>query len=161
SLNNRGSVLRSLGRLREAEEQTRAALRGFREVGNRRSEGAALNNLGLVAFLAGDPARAREWSLQSLAVYGALRFAEGQLDALQALAAVEQAQGRPDAALLLQSVTDRERDRLGTATLSTEEVALRRAVLDACVEALGEERRAGVLARARQTGLDAVVAELL
>jgi predicted ATPase/DNA-binding SARP family transcriptional activator len=160
SLNNRGTVLRCLGRLAEAEEATRAALRGFRETGNRRSEGAALNNLGMVARLAGDLVRAREWSLESLAVYRSLRFAEGQLDALRLLAALEQAAGRPASGLLLQSVADREADRLGTAALTREEAGLREAVLRACAEALGESERAGVLARARRTGLDAVVAEL-
>jgi tetratricopeptide (TPR) repeat protein len=161
SLNNLGTVLRCLGRLRESEEATRAALRGFRELGNRRSEGAALYNLGLVRMLAGDLAQAREWSLQSLAVYRSLRFAEGQLDAVGVLAALEESVGRPEAALLLQSVADLERERLGVAALSREEATIRGRVLRATGQALGGPRRDEVLARARRTGLDAVVAELL
>jgi len=160
SLNNRGTVLRCLGRLAESEEATLAALRGFREAGNRRSEGAALNNLALVALRSGDLARAWEWSLESLALYRALRFAEGQLDAIRVLAAVEVARGRAADGLLLHSVADRERDRLGTAALTVEEAALRESVLGAAGEALGEGR-SDVLARADRTGLDAVIAELL
>ncbi|HEY7201693.1 MAG TPA: tetratricopeptide repeat protein, partial [Candidatus Dormibacteraeota bacterium] len=161
SRNNRGTVLRCLGRLAEAEEAMRAALRGFREAGNRRSEGAALNNLGMVAMLAGDHARAREWTLASLAVYRELRFAEGQLDVLRIMALLEQAAGRAEDALLLQSVADRERERLGTAALSREEAALRESVVRAARGALGGRGEAAALARARRTGLDAVVAELL
>jgi tetratricopeptide (TPR) repeat protein len=161
SLNNRGTVLRCLGRLAESDAAIREALRRFRELGNRRSEGAALNNLGLAALASGDPDRAREWGLESLAVYGELRFAEGQLDVLRLLAAVEQARGRAAGALLLQAVEDRERDRLGTAALGREEADLREAILHAAREALGERRAAEVLAEARRTGLDAVVAEHL
>jgi hypothetical protein len=140
---------------------TRAALRGFRETGNRRGEGAALNNLAMNALLAGDPDRAREWARQSLGVHSELRFAEGQLDVLRLFAAVEQADGRPAGALLLQLVEDRERDRLGTAALSREESGIRETVLAAARGELGQRGEAEVRARAERTGLDAVVAELL
>src|SRR3981081_3271938 len=54
-----GAGPRALARVEEARDTPGSALAGCRETGNRRTEGAALNNLGILAFLTGDPAAAR------------------------------------------------------------------------------------------------------
>jgi len=161
SLNNLGTVLRCLGRLGEAGEVLLAALAGARETGHRRNEGAALNNLALVALRSGDLARSRRLALESLATYREIHLGEGEMDALVTVAALEVAEGRPEPALLLLSVVERERGRLGVATPSLDEAHEHEAALTAAAAALDEPRRAAVLAEARQTGLDAVVTELL
>jgi predicted ATPase/DNA-binding SARP family transcriptional activator len=161
SLNNLGYVLRAMDRLPEAEDAVREALSGSRETRNRRGEAAALSGLGLIAHRSGDLRGARRAALAALSVYRSLGFAEGQLDVLLTVAMVEVAEGSPARALLLLAVADRERARAGASVLSPDEAAMRDTTLAAASAGLDDQRRAGVLAEAQLTSLDAVVTDLL
>jgi predicted ATPase len=160
TLDNIGAALRCLGRLDEAADTLLAALATAREAGDRRSEGATLNDLSLVAFRAGDLGGADTWGRQSLAVYTGMRFAEGQLDALETLAAVEAAAGRPFEALQMLTVVERERGLVGGAALSLERREVRESALDAAQAALSEERRSAALREARLIGRHDLVTRL-
>jgi tetratricopeptide (TPR) repeat protein len=160
ALDNIGAALRGLGRLDEATEMLRAALDVSREAGDRRTEGSTLNDLGLVAARAGDLEAATRWGRESLAVYTALRFAEGQLDALETLAAVEVAAGRPYEALQMLTVVERERRQLGGATLGLERGRLHESALASARAALGDERSAAALGESRLIGRADLVGRL-
>jgi len=160
TLDNIGAALRCVGRLDEASETLHAALEVSREAGDRRTEGATLNNLGLLATRAGDVGGAARWGRESLAVYTALRFAEGQLDALETLAAVEVAAGRPYEALQMLTVVERERRQLGGAVLGLERRQQLESAVAAARAALSEERQAAALREARLIGRAELVSRL-
>jgi hypothetical protein len=92
-------------------------------------------------------------------VYTALRFAEGQLDALETLAAVEVA-GRPYEALQMLTVVERERRLLGGAALGLERRRLRESALAAARATLSADRCAAALREARLIGRAELVSRL-
>jgi hypothetical protein len=127
-------------------------------VSDRRTEGDVLNNLGMLELRTGDLELGRRWAGESAAVYGGIRFSEGQLDALGTLAAIEAAAGRAFEALQMLTVVERERRQLGGAALSVERAELGDAALAAATAALSAERRAEAVASARLIGLADLVA---
>ena len=107
NLLNTGSLHMNAGALELAEELTRRALDEERRLGNRRFEGLALANLGIIAHLRGDLVAAKREYLAALAIFqeardrrfdsvlgmfvGALHAEEGaRSEALRAFAAAEQ-----------------------------------------------------------------------
>lgn len=69
NLLNTGSLHMNAGALDLAEDLTRRALDEERRLGNRRFEGLALANLGLIAHLRGDTAAAKREYLAALAIF--------------------------------------------------------------------------------------------
>jgi predicted ATPase/DNA-binding SARP family transcriptional activator len=161
TLDNLGAALRCVGRLDEASETLHAALEVSRGASDRRTEGATLNDLSLVAARRGDVGAAVRWGRESLGVYTTLRFAEGQLDALETLAALEVAAGRPYDALQMLTVVERERRQLGGAALGLERRKQLESALTAARSALSEERRAAALGEARLIGRADLISRLL
>jgi tetratricopeptide (TPR) repeat protein len=160
SLQGLSYVLRNLGRWDEAETANLDALAGFRRTRNRRNEGAALNSLAIFAYRRGEWARVRQLALESLKIEQATGFVEGQMDSVQFIATLAVAEGHHARGLLLLTVLDRERERMGVAP-DREDMQRRDTAMAAAVAALDEPERAAVRAVARRTGLDAIVREVL
>lgn len=160
ALNNIGLALRCLGRLPEAESTSVQALENWRAVGDQRGEAATLSNLGRLARMSGDTAQARAKYTASLAQYRGLDLVEGMLDMLEALAGIEVEQGRAESGLLLLTVAQRERDRLGAPLFVQDEIDDRDQALAAAHSALGQAAPV-IVEQAHNLVLDAVVDELL
>jgi predicted ATPase/DNA-binding SARP family transcriptional activator len=161
ALNNIGLTLRILGRQDEAVPPLEAALEVWRTLQDKRGAAAALGNLGIIARQTGDPERSRRLCLASLADYIEADIQEGVLDVVDALACLDIADGRPDVGLRMLTVSQRERERLGSTPLIEDEITDRAAAVAAAYEALGEPKAAVVIESARELPLDVIVATVL
>ncbi|KAA2250158.1 tetratricopeptide repeat protein [Solihabitans fulvus] len=160
ALINKALSLRALDRSGGVVPMMVEARQRFRAIGERNGEAAALAGLAMMARRNGEVAECRQLALASLAAYREAGQVERQLALVNELAMVELAQGRPASALRLLAVTARERGRLRSPLVMTDEIAEEERCWADTRAALGD-RAATVIASARTVSLRTVVADLL
>ena len=137
------------------------ALAGFREIGERRGEAAALANLSIVDRRRGDLPASRIRMTESLRLYTELEIAEGQVDAIEALAQLEILEHRPAAGLARLALAERERTSLGAPIFTPDEAADRDAAETRARAALTPAEIADAYRTATATTLAEAVAAAL
>ncbi|WP_306207068.1 BTAD domain-containing putative transcriptional regulator [Actinoplanes sp. RD1] len=159
--NNTAGTLRCLDRLDEAEELFTRALEGFRALGDRRGEAAALSNLSTTDRRRGRYATARPAMRRALALYTELGLTEGQLDAVEGLAQLDVLAGDAAGGLRLLALAERERSALGAPGFTPDEIADRDGAEATARAALSPKEVARAYRSAGETTLAEAVAELL
>jgi tetratricopeptide (TPR) repeat protein len=126
TLNNLGSLARSLGRKDEALAYYEQALAVMREVGDRRGEGTALNNLGLQADSLGRNEEARAYFEQALAIRREVRDRGGEGITLHNLGDLAESLGRKQEARAYYEQALRLFEEVGSPNAEISRAALRR-----------------------------------
>ena len=158
--NNTAGTLRCAGRLDEAGPLFERALAAFREIDEPRGEAAALCNLGIVARRRGRLTESGDHMRAALRIYTGLAIAEGQVDAVEGLAQLAVLDGDPAHGLALLLLTARERQTLGSALFTPDEVADRDEAERSARQALATDEITQAHRTAAGTTLEAAVSAL-